>query len=355
VSRQGNCQNLTFACAILATIACYEPLTREEIEFDEGLIESMIIEKNDSLCEVVAFLRPETTIGDIFDLEMFGPAGPPADLSFPNKTLGPPRDIRFGPYRTSYIYDAPGGELAIEVAVGDDGYTTHRELWLYPENKRLNEILSAEVVNKIPTFPGYCSYDFVDDLADDRLTVTATDSVAKGIMWKHMDNVPARPPPPPSAEGGSPDGRNAALTPDPVGTKAPNEGKATLIQVSVSVLSIVLLPVALGAVAFAFHRNMRAQLVSVIAGALFSSALTLIFDVFPRGGFGHHANTWQGYALIQFFPFLLVVATLAILQSPDRLKLSATPLVVGACVPLAYWAGTLIAVSISVTSGLATP
>lgn len=120
-------------------------------------------------------------------------------------------------------------------------------------------------------------------------------------------------------------------------------------------LLLVLIPIVLGVVVFIFRHSLRAQLTSIAMGAAVHAVLLWILEVIPEGGFSHHGNTWLGYALIELGPFSLVLGVVASLRSLRPLQSVAIPIVVAVSVPLSYWAGLFIAVSLAVTAGLASP
>jgi hypothetical protein len=120
-------------------------------------------------------------------------------------------------------------------------------------------------------------------------------------------------------------------------------------------LLLVLIPLMLGVVVFAFRNNLRAQLVSILMGGAINAILVVALEVLPEGGFTQHGNTWQGYALIGLGPYLVVLVVVATLRSLRLLRPVDIPVVVAVSVPLSYWVGLLIAVAVAVTAGLATP
>lgn len=120
-------------------------------------------------------------------------------------------------------------------------------------------------------------------------------------------------------------------------------------------LLLVLIPLALGVVVFVFRQNPRAQLTSIAMGAAVHAALLWILEVIPEGGLRHHGNTWEGYALIELGPFVLVLGVVAALRFLRPLQRLAVPVVVAVSVPVSYWAGLFVAVSLAVAAGLATP
>lgn len=115
---------------------------------------------------------------------------------------------------------------------------------------------------------------------------------------------------------------------------------------------LVLFPVALGVVVFLVRQSLRAQLVSIVLGTVVHAALVGL-EVLPGGGLNQHGNTWQGYALIELGPFVLVFVVVAALRSLRPLQTVATSVVVAVFVPLSYWLGLFIAISVAVTAGLA--
>lgn len=117
---------------------------------------------------------------------------------------------------------------------------------------------------------------------------------------------------------------------------------------------VVLFPLALGVVVFAFRQRLRAQLVSIVLGAVVHAAVLIAFEILPEGGLNHHGNSWQGYAMIELGPILLVLVVVAVLRSL-RFQSGAMSAIVAAAIPLSYWAGLLIAVSVAVTTGIAVP
>lgn len=120
-------------------------------------------------------------------------------------------------------------------------------------------------------------------------------------------------------------------------------------------LLLVLFPLALGVVVFVFRQSFRLQIASILFGAVLHALFLVALEVLPQGGLDAHGNTWQGYALIELGPFLIVLVVMAALRSLRFPHAVAAPFVVAISVPLSYWVGLLIALSVAVTAGVATP
>lgn len=111
----------------------------------------------------------------------------------------------------------------------------------------------------------------------------------------------------------------------------------------------------MGWMVFIFRRSLLAQIASILTVAFIHALFLVASEILPGGGLSQHENTWQGYALIELGPFLVVVGVVVALRSVRLLEPLAVPAVVAVAVPISYWVGLLIAISLAVTSGLAAP
>lgn len=116
-------------------------------------------------------------------------------------------------------------------------------------------------------------------------------------------------------------------------------------------------PLILGVIVFLLKKSIRSQLIAVSAFVIVHIAITIIAELATWESMTHHGNTLIGYTLIELGPFALVF--LAIIMSRTLNTLSArqrqvSSILIAIAIPLLYWFGLLLFVSISVTMGLAT-
>ena len=117
-------------------------------------------------------------------------------------------------------------------------------------------------------------------------------------------------------------------------------------------LWLVVVPLVLAVAIFLFRNSGWWQLASVLFAALVHILLLTIVEILPMGGLTDHGNTWQGYALIELGPFVVLVALIAALRLSRPSRSSIHPAVVAALVPVVYWVSLLLLAVLALNLGL---
>jgi hypothetical protein len=118
-------------------------------------------------------------------------------------------------------------------------------------------------------------------------------------------------------------------------------------------LMVLVMPLALGAAAWAVRGRVGAQLALTLGAALVMALAVAVLELGPRGL--APGSTWVGYALIGLSPFVAVGSAVAAFGWLQLRKPALPHAALALAVPFIYWVALAVGVSAAVTLGLASP